>query len=118
MRNVKLAIQITDDAKKRCSCRVPNDCPYHQGLYDDIESKQNTTRFPRYRHTRSGRSSQGVRVWDRGCPYLEFEPSTTLRTRCVGARCTLNLSRAQMSFPWCGVVVRRGGASSEVIHVT
>ncbi|GFU35006.1 hypothetical protein TNCV_2992851 [Trichonephila clavipes] len=27
-------------------------------------------------------------------------------------------SRAETSFRWCGVVVRRGGASSGVVHVT
>ncbi|GFT49989.1 uncharacterized protein TNCV_1635341 [Trichonephila clavipes] len=41
-----------------------------------------------------------------------------LKTRRVGQRCTLNLSRAEMSSRWCGVVVRRGGASSSVVHVT
>ncbi|GFW29832.1 transposable element Tcb1 transposase [Trichonephila clavipes] len=42
-----------------------------------------------------------------------------LKTRRVGQRCTLNLSRAETSSRWCGVVVRRrGGASSGVIHIT
>ncbi|GFW66267.1 uncharacterized protein TNCV_1711661 [Trichonephila clavipes] len=41
-----------------------------------------------------------------------------LKTCRVGERCTLNLSRAQTSSRWCGVVVRRGGASSSVVHVT
>ncbi|GFV13204.1 uncharacterized protein TNCV_3655241 [Trichonephila clavipes] len=36
----------------------------------------------------------------------------------IGDLCTLNLSKAQTSSRWCGVVVRRGGASSCVIHVT
>ncbi|GFU48032.1 uncharacterized protein TNCV_4968131 [Trichonephila clavipes] len=31
-----------------------------------------------------------------------------LKTHRVGQRCTLNLSRAEMSSRWCGVVVRRG----------
>ncbi|GFU66835.1 uncharacterized protein TNCV_894711 [Trichonephila clavipes] len=31
------------------------------------------------------------------------------KTRRVGQRCTLNLSRAETSSRWCGVVVRRGG---------
>ncbi|GFY01491.1 uncharacterized protein TNCV_2606781 [Trichonephila clavipes] len=31
-----------------------------------------------------------------------------LKTRSVGQRCTLNLSRAETSSRWCGVVVRRG----------
>ncbi|GFS85838.1 uncharacterized protein TNCV_2973751 [Trichonephila clavipes] len=35
----------------------------------------------------------------------------------VGERCTLNMSRAQTSSRWCGMVVRRGGASSGVVHV-
>ncbi|GFV97608.1 uncharacterized protein TNCV_2041161 [Trichonephila clavipes] len=33
-----------------------------------------------------------------------------LKTRRVGQRCTLNLSRAETSSRWCGVVVRRGGS--------
>ncbi|GFV29696.1 uncharacterized protein TNCV_330621 [Trichonephila clavipes] len=41
-----------------------------------------------------------------------------LKTLRVGQRCTLNLSRAETSSRWCGVVVRRGGASSGVVHVT
>ncbi|GFU56510.1 uncharacterized protein TNCV_1137361 [Trichonephila clavipes] len=32
-----------------------------------------------------------------------------LKTRRVGQRCTINLSRAETSSRWCGVVVRRGG---------
>ncbi|GFU92346.1 uncharacterized protein TNCV_444001 [Trichonephila clavipes] len=35
-----------------------------------------------------------------------------LKTHRVGQRCTLNLSRAETPSRWCGVVVRRGGASS------
>ncbi|GFV50018.1 uncharacterized protein TNCV_2372611 [Trichonephila clavipes] len=42
-----------------------------------------------------------------------------LKSRRVGQRCTLNLSRAETSSGWCGVVVRRGGgASSGVVYVT
>ncbi|GFW75973.1 uncharacterized protein TNCV_351581 [Trichonephila clavipes] len=41
-----------------------------------------------------------------------------LKTRRVGQRCTSNLSRAETSSRWCGVVVRRGGASSGVVHIT
>ncbi|GFW48935.1 uncharacterized protein TNCV_3901331 [Trichonephila clavipes] len=41
-----------------------------------------------------------------------------LKTRRVGQRCTLNQSRAETSSRWCGVVVRREGASSGVVHVT
>ncbi|GFS60081.1 uncharacterized protein TNCV_2833001 [Trichonephila clavipes] len=42
-----------------------------------------------------------VKVWDRGWPCHELEPSTT--------KDPLNLSRAQTSSRWCGVVVKRGG---------
>ncbi|GFY00455.1 uncharacterized protein TNCV_1664941 [Trichonephila clavipes] len=41
-----------------------------------------------------------------------------LKTCRVEQGCTLNLSRAEMSSRWCGVIVRRGGASSGVVHVT
>ncbi|GFV35246.1 uncharacterized protein TNCV_620421 [Trichonephila clavipes] len=41
-----------------------------------------------------------------------------LKTCRVGQRCTLNLSRVETSSRWYGVVVRRGGASSGVVHVT
>ncbi|GFV81557.1 uncharacterized protein TNCV_52811 [Trichonephila clavipes] len=41
-----------------------------------------------------------------------------LKTHSVGQRCTLNLSRAETSSRWWGVVVRRGDASSGVVHVT
>ncbi|GFS83544.1 hypothetical protein TNCV_66851 [Trichonephila clavipes] len=44
---------------------------------------------------------------DRGWLCHEFEPSTT-KDRRVGQRGTLNLSRAETSSRWCGVVVRRG----------
>ncbi|GFX82350.1 hypothetical protein TNCV_2870311 [Trichonephila clavipes] len=45
----------------------------------------------------------------------EFDPSTTKDPPC---RARLNLSRAETSSRWCGVVVRRGGAISGVVHVT
>ncbi|GFW36589.1 hypothetical protein TNCV_1955891 [Trichonephila clavipes] len=43
-----------------------------------------------------------------------------LKTHRVGQRCTLNLSRAETSSRWYGVVVRREGASSGVVprHLT
>ncbi|GFV05416.1 uncharacterized protein TNCV_226271 [Trichonephila clavipes] len=37
-----------------------------------------------------------------------------LKTRRVGKRCMLNLSRAQTSSHWCGVVVKRGGVPAWV----
>ncbi|GFY16378.1 uncharacterized protein TNCV_2350221 [Trichonephila clavipes] len=41
-----------------------------------------------------------------------------LNSRHVGKRFTLNMSRAETSSRWCGVVVRREGANSGVVHVT
>ncbi|GFU78659.1 transposable element Tcb2 transposase [Trichonephila clavipes] len=43
-----------------------------------------------------------------------------LKTRHVGQRCTLNLSRAETSSRWCGVVVRRGGCQLRCLphHLT
>ncbi|GFW32318.1 uncharacterized protein TNCV_674771 [Trichonephila clavipes] len=51
------------------------------------------------------------------CLVMSSSP-VPLKTRRVGQRCTLNLSRAETSSRWCGVVLRSGGASSGVIHVT
>ncbi|GFU40800.1 uncharacterized protein TNCV_2466311 [Trichonephila clavipes] len=52
----------------------------------------------------SGRGSRVIKVSDRGRLVASPVP---LKTRHLGQRCTLNLSRAQTSFRWWGVVVRR-----------
>ncbi|GFY34903.1 uncharacterized protein TNCV_154761 [Trichonephila clavipes] len=57
--------------------------------------------------TPGGYGSPVVRVSDHGKRVMSSSPVTS-KTRRVGQRCTLNLSRAQTSFRWCGVVVRRG----------
>ncbi|GFX09841.1 uncharacterized protein TNCV_2688831 [Trichonephila clavipes] len=41
-----------------------------------------------------------------------------LKTRRVGQRCTLNLSRAETSSRWCGVVVREGCQRCRPRHLT
>ncbi|GFY34925.1 uncharacterized protein TNCV_154981 [Trichonephila clavipes] len=41
--------------------------------------------------------------------FVSSSSPVPLKTRRVGQRCTLNLSRAETSSRWCGVVVRRGG---------
>ncbi|GFT62596.1 uncharacterized protein TNCV_1702531 [Trichonephila clavipes] len=41
-----------------------------------------------------------------------------LKTRRVGARCTLNLSRAQTSSCWSGMVVKRGKLKYRPHHLT
>ncbi|GFW41927.1 uncharacterized protein TNCV_6361 [Trichonephila clavipes] len=58
-----------------------------------------------------------VKVSDHGRHVMSSSP-VPLKTCRVGQRCTLNVSRAETSSRWCGVVVRREGASSGVIHVT
>ncbi|GFT35059.1 integrase catalytic domain-containing protein [Trichonephila clavipes] len=50
-----------------------------------------------------------VSVHDR---YVMSSSPVQLKIRRVRKRCRLNLSRAQTSSRWCGVVARRGGASS------
>ncbi|GFW96966.1 integrase catalytic domain-containing protein [Trichonephila clavipes] len=68
-----------------------------------------------------GRDVAAVAEWYRyrivACLVTSLSP-VPLKTRLVGQRCTLNLSRAETTSRWCGVVVRRAGASSGVVHVT
>ncbi|GFT09834.1 uncharacterized protein TNCV_416211 [Trichonephila clavipes] len=40
------------------------------------------------------------------------------KTHRVGQWGTLSLTRTERSSRWCGVVVRRGGVSSSVVHIT
>ncbi|GFW06307.1 uncharacterized protein TNCV_37811 [Trichonephila clavipes] len=64
-----------------------------------------------------GFGSPVVKVSVHGRHVMSSSPAP-LKTRRVGQRCTLNLSRAETSSRWCGVVVKRGGSSSGVIHIT
>ncbi|GFT63500.1 hypothetical protein TNCV_869821 [Trichonephila clavipes] len=50
-----------------------------------------------------------VNVSDYGKHLMSSSPVPP-KTRRVGQRCTLNLSRAETSSRWCGVVVKRGRA--------
>ncbi|GFY21501.1 uncharacterized protein TNCV_1166491 [Trichonephila clavipes] len=59
----------------------------------------------RVRPRPSGRGSVVVKVRGR---HVTTSNPVPLKTRRVGERCTLNLSRAQTSTRWCGVIVRRG----------
>ncbi|GFV23540.1 uncharacterized protein TNCV_1906681 [Trichonephila clavipes] len=49
-----------------------------------------------------------VKVSDHGRHVMSSSP-VPLKTRRVGQRCTLNLSRAETSSLWCGVIFWRGG---------
>ncbi|GFW96262.1 hypothetical protein TNCV_572331 [Trichonephila clavipes] len=61
-----------------------------------------------------GCSSPVIMVLDHSRYVMSSSPVPIKPCR-VRERCTLNLSRDQTSFRWCGVVVRRGGASSGVV---
>ncbi|GFU42852.1 uncharacterized protein TNCV_3140271 [Trichonephila clavipes] len=50
--------------------------------------------------------------------FVESSSPVPLKTRRVGQRCMLNLSRAETSSRCCGVIVRRWGAKSSIVHVT
>ncbi|GFV51507.1 uncharacterized protein TNCV_2908101 [Trichonephila clavipes] len=60
-----------------------------------------------------GRDSLVVKVSDHDWNVMSSSP-VPLKTRRVGKGCELNLSGAQTSSRWCGVVVRRGGARAQV----
>ncbi|GFS67257.1 uncharacterized protein TNCV_2902641 [Trichonephila clavipes] len=63
-----------------------------------------------------GCSSPVVKVSDHGRHVMSSSP-VPLKILRVGKRCSSNLSRAQTSSCWCGVVVRRGDASSGIVFV-
>ncbi|GFU87903.1 hypothetical protein TNCV_964591 [Trichonephila clavipes] len=64
-----------------------------------------------------GCGSPVAKVLDNGRHVTSSSP-VPLTTRPVGERCMLKLSRAQTSSRCCGMVVRRGDASSGVVQVT
>ncbi|GFT24841.1 hypothetical protein TNCV_3021301 [Trichonephila clavipes] len=64
-----------------------------------------------------GCGSPVVKVSDHGRHVMSLSP-VPQKTRCVGQRCTLNLSRTETSSRRCGVVVRREGTSQGVVHIT
>ncbi|GFY17305.1 hypothetical protein TNCV_1090791 [Trichonephila clavipes] len=97
------------------------------GLYPVRRSRGGTWRFfsthdmcdlsPSITRIFRGRGSLEVKASDRGWRVMSSSP-VPLKTRRIEKRCTFHLSRAQTSSRWCGVVVRRGGASSGVVLVT
>ncbi|GFX49125.1 uncharacterized protein TNCV_3077431 [Trichonephila clavipes] len=80
-------------------------------VYGASDCNGNTTLPDRLPH---GRGSRVVIV----AGFVTSFSPVPLKTHRVGERCALNLSKAQTPSLWCGVVVRREGASSGVIHVT
>ncbi|GFW20645.1 uncharacterized protein TNCV_1048681 [Trichonephila clavipes] len=70
-----------------------------------IVSVEPLVRIPGFHCVVGGHGSRVVKVSDRDWSSSQVP----LKTRRVGKRCTLNLSRAQTSSHRCGAVVRGGG---------
>ncbi|GFW32573.1 uncharacterized protein TNCV_565191 [Trichonephila clavipes] len=71
----------------------------------NVNFRATVVQWPRYQRSLNGR-------------HVMSSNPVPIKTHRVGQRCTLNLPRAETSSRWCGVVVKRGGASSGVVHVT
>ncbi|GFV91575.1 hypothetical protein TNCV_770411 [Trichonephila clavipes] len=69
----------------------------------------------RAQHEKKPKTLPLPQVSDRGLPCHEFEPSTTKDPPC---RVAMRVKSVELKRPPVGVVVRRGGASSGVVHVT
>ncbi|GFV55406.1 hypothetical protein TNCV_146791 [Trichonephila clavipes] len=82
-----------------------------------VGTKENMSKIlPMSQKGSEGCCSPVVRLSGHGRHVMSSSP-VPLKTRRVGEQCSLNMSRAQTSFHWFGVVVRRGGASSGVVLV-
>ncbi|GFT11841.1 uncharacterized protein TNCV_1923621 [Trichonephila clavipes] len=84
-----------------------------------LQQKSNTNYTVPFTVISRGCGSPVVKVSDYGRHVMSSSPVPP-KTRCVGQRCTLNLSRAETSFRWCDVVVRRGGFQlrCRLLHLT
>ncbi|GFY27561.1 uncharacterized protein TNCV_910121 [Trichonephila clavipes] len=108
--------------RKTCKNAFPRTIPVSFGRLDTLIATESSSNVPFFNfhvncNSRAGCGSPVVKVSNHGRHVMSSIP-VPLKTRRVGQRCTLNLSRAETSSRWCGVVVRRGGASSGVVHVT
>ncbi|GFX85687.1 DUF5641 domain-containing protein [Trichonephila clavipes] len=98
--------------------KVRKASPIEEGdiaLVSDTNSKRINWPLGRVKKIYPGKD--GI-VQEEPTPSIADRHPVPINTRRVGQRCTLNLSRAETSSRWCGVVVRKGGASSGVVHVT
>ncbi|GFV79257.1 uncharacterized protein TNCV_71251 [Trichonephila clavipes] len=73
----------------------------------DARPKGSWVRAPRWAKIFVAAVAEWYRYRIVACLVTSSSP-VPLKTRRVGQRCTLNLSRAETSSRWCGVVVRRG----------
>ncbi|GFT09881.1 uncharacterized protein TNCV_416431 [Trichonephila clavipes] len=81
--------------------------------YEDISAPQGSVRL--VKKTQERKSSTCYLLVTKGVTSSSPVP---LKTPCVAARCTLNLSRAQTSSCWSGVVVKRGQLKYRPRHLT
>ncbi|GFS55291.1 uncharacterized protein TNCV_1626311 [Trichonephila clavipes] len=105
------------DAKilsQKCSCNFNSDVHSNECSASYIE---NSRGMEIEEQNHGSERSWWYRYRTVACLVTSSSP-VPLKTRRVRKRCTLNLSRAETSSRWCGVVDRRGGASSGVVLVT
>ncbi|GFT34876.1 uncharacterized protein TNCV_3878861 [Trichonephila clavipes] len=127
-------LEIRDSRKKDSGiyeCQVSTEPKMSLGIQLNIIENLNSTRKLNglcVNDRKIGETSNGhwfggdcgspvVKVSDPGRHVTSSSP-VPLKTRHGGQRCTLNLSTDETSSRWCGVVIRRGDASSGVVHVT
>ncbi|GFT95619.1 uncharacterized protein TNCV_310371 [Trichonephila clavipes] len=96
--------------KKNCQM-LPKEL--HQLKYEAISVPQGSVRL--VKKTQERKSSTCYLLTTKGVTSSSPVP---LKTRPVGERCTLNLSRAQTSSCWSGVVVKRGQFKYRSRHLT
>ncbi|GFV69198.1 uncharacterized protein TNCV_3518201 [Trichonephila clavipes] len=99
----------TDNSEKQSKSSSPNKLIRRM---TDADILDNSVVF--FIAANRGCGSPVVKVSDHGRRVMSSSP-VPLKTHRVGQRCTLNMSRAETSSRWCG---RRGGAGSDVMHVT
>ncbi|GFY24668.1 uncharacterized protein TNCV_1017141 [Trichonephila clavipes] len=97
--------------------KLPFDIDTYPEIYEDFFFGSGDPSVSRYLYILAAAVAEWYRYRTVAC-FVTGSSPVPLKTRRVGQRCTLNLSRAETSSRWCGVVVRRGGASSGVVHVT
>ncbi|GFT16787.1 uncharacterized protein TNCV_1333941 [Trichonephila clavipes] len=83
----------------------------------DVNIESINQSLPFFRILNWGCGSPVVKVSNHGRHVMSSIP-VPLKTRRVGQRCTLNLSRAETSSRWCGVVVGRCQLRCRPRHLT
>ncbi|GFV61962.1 uncharacterized protein TNCV_4107661 [Trichonephila clavipes] len=87
--------------------------PFHSGKLSNHDEAPAAIKSCYSSSLFGGFGSPVVKVPDQGRRVMSSSP-VLLKSRRLGQRCTFNLSRAETSYRWCGVVVRRRGVPAEV----